>query len=81
MKEESGQEAESCQINYLNNLVEKDHRTIKRIVRPMMDFIFFRSATVGLHGIELMQIIQKGRMVPGDSQDMSVEVRFYSLVV
>ena len=47
----------------------------------MMDFIFFRSATVGLHGIELMQIIQKGRKAPGDSQDMSVEVRFYSLVV
>jgi putative transposase len=37
-----------------NNLVEQDHRAIKRLVRPMLGFKSFRSAGVTLAGIELM---------------------------
>ena len=29
------------QIKYLNNIVEQDHRSIKRIVRPMLGFQSF----------------------------------------
>src|ERR1700760_375464 len=32
------------QIKYLNNIVEQDHRTIKRIVKPMMGFKNFHCA-------------------------------------
>jgi transposase-like protein len=78
-KEETGQEIEIRQIKYLNNLVEQDHRTIKRIVQPMMGFKSFPTARVTLQGIELMHMIKKGQMVSGDSQTLSVAGQFYSL--
>jgi len=34
LQEETGQEIEIRQIKYLNNVVEQDHRAVKRIVRP-----------------------------------------------
>jgi putative transposase len=42
------------QIKYFKNIVEQDHRAIKRLVRPMLGFKSFRSAAVTLAGIELM---------------------------
>jgi putative transposase len=50
------------QIKYLNNIVEQDHRAIKRLVRPMLGFKSFRSAAVTLAGIELMHKIRKGQL-------------------
>jgi putative transposase len=41
------------QIKYLNNIVEQDHRFIKRITKPMMGFKAFYSASATLMGIEL----------------------------
>jgi putative transposase len=46
------------QSNYLNNLVEQDHRNIKRRTRPMLGFKSFRRAQTLLAGIELVQIVQ-----------------------
>jgi transposase-like protein len=60
VKEETSQESKSRQIKYLNNRVEQDHRSIKRIVRPMMEFKSFRSARVTRQGIEPMHRIKKG---------------------
>jgi putative transposase len=79
LKEETGHEIEIRQIKYLNNLVEQDHRAVKRIVRPMMGFQTFRSARITLQGIELMHMIKKGQMVAGDSQGLSAAGQFYSL--
>ena len=79
LKEEIGQEIEIRQIKYLNNLVEQDHRTIKRIVQPMMGFKSFPTARVTLQGIEFMHMIKKGQMVSGDSQTLSAAGQFYSL--
>ena len=50
------------QAKYLNNIVEQDHRAIKRQVRPMMGFKSFWSAAVTLAGIELMHMIRKGQL-------------------
>jgi IS6 family transposase len=47
------------QIKYLNNMVEQDHRFIKKRVRPMLGFQSFRTATRTLQGIEAMHMIQK----------------------
>ena len=59
-------EIEIRQVKYLNNVVEHDHRAIKRQVRPMMGFKSFRSAAATLAGIELMHMIRKGQMrIPG----------------
>jgi putative transposase len=35
------------QIKYLNNIVEQDHRAVKRITKPMLGFKSFRSAHDG----------------------------------
>ena len=40
------------QIKYLNNIIEQDHRPIKRIVRPMLGFQSFHTAIKTLKGIE-----------------------------
>jgi len=50
------------QVKYLNNIIEQDHRYIKRIVNPMLGFQFFRSANQTLKGIEAMNMIKKGQV-------------------
>ena len=47
------------QIKYLNNIIEQDHRSIKRIVHPMLGFQSFRSANKTLKGIEAMNMVKK----------------------
>ena len=49
-------------IKYLNNIIEQDHRSIKRIVNPMLGFQFFRSANKTLKIIEAMNMIKKGQV-------------------
>ena len=48
------------QVKYLNNIVEQDHRAIKRMTRPLLGFKSFWSASITLAGIELMHMIRKG---------------------
>ena len=50
------------QSKYLNNIVEQDHRHIKRIVKPMMGFKTFNSARRTLSGIEAMNRMRKGQV-------------------
>ena len=47
----------SCQ--YLNNIVEQDHRRIKARVQPMLGFKTFYNARRVLMGVELMQMMHK----------------------
>jgi putative transposase len=79
LKEETGQEIKIRQIKYLNNLVEQDHRRVKRIVRPMLGFKSFRSARTTLQGIELMHMINKGQMISDAGENLSAAEQFYSL--
>lgn len=65
------------QIKYLNNVVEQDHRAIKRIIRPMLGFKCFWSAKNTLAGIEIMHMIRKGQL-QSDS-DLTPAQQFYSL--
>jgi putative transposase len=65
------------QIKYLNNIVEQDHRAIKRLLRPMLGFKSFRSAAVTLAGIELMHMIRKGQL--RTTGEMCPARQFYSL--
>ena len=39
------------QVKYLNNIVEQDHRAIKRVTRPMLNFKSFRDARCALAGV------------------------------
>ncbi|MGX5481443.1 IS6 family transposase [Bacillus thuringiensis] len=47
------------QIKYLNNVVEQDHRFIKKRVRSMLGFKSFGTATYILAGVEAMHMIKK----------------------
>jgi putative transposase len=65
------------QVKYLNNIVEQDHRAIKRLVRPMLEFKSFRSAAVTLAGVEPMHMIRKGQLLP--IGELCPAHQFYSL--
>ena len=56
------------QNRYLNNIIEQDHRAIKRITRPMLGFKAFDSATATLAGIELAHLLRKGQLKDRYSQ-------------
>lgn len=47
---------------YLNNIVEQDHRAIKRRCHSMLGFKSFRTAAVTLCGIELVHRIRKRQL-------------------
>jgi putative transposase len=67
------------QVKYLNNIVEQDHRGVKRVTRPMMGFKSFESAQSTLTGIELMHMLRKGQLVEGVERGLSAADQFYSL--
>ena len=50
------------QCKYLNNIVEQDHRRIKRLVRPGLGFGSFRTARQTLAGFETMAMMRKGQV-------------------
>jgi transposase-like protein len=50
---------------YLNNMVEQDHRRVKQRVRPMLGFKRFDNAVVTISGIELAEKIKKGQFKIG----------------
>ena len=76
---DTGAPIELRQVKYLNNLVEQDHRAIKRIMRPMLGFQTFRCARILLTGIELMHMIKKGQLDCPNGQLTSAADQFYSL--
>lgn len=53
---------------YLNNIVEQDHRAIKRRYAPMMGFKAFRSASVTIAGIELANRSRKQQFALGHAR-------------
>jgi putative transposase len=68
------------QRKYLNNLVEQDHRGVKRVTRPMLGFKSFHTARRTLVGIELMHMIKK-KQLEGRAEDKgrTAAELFYSL--
>jgi transposase-like protein len=49
-------------VRYLNNIVEQDHRSIKRRVRASQGFRSFHSAARTIAGIETVNMIRKGQV-------------------
>jgi transposase-like protein len=68
------------QVKYLNNVVEQDHRAVKRITRPMLGFKAFDAAQSTLVSIELMHMIKKRQLVVAEeNEDLTAAELFYSL--
>jgi putative transposase len=78
--EEHGTAIAIRQVKYLNNVVEQDHRGVKRVTRPMLGFKAFEAAQDTLVGIALMHMIKKRQMrvEDGDEGRTAAEL-FYSL--
>lgn len=70
---------EGCELRqskYLNNLIEQDHRFIKRRVKPGLGFFSFETAERTLQGFEVMNMIRKGQ-IDGRGKGIS-SVRLHS---
>ena len=61
------------QCKYLNNIVEQDHRRIKRLVRPGLGFGSMPTARRTLAGYEAMAMIRKGQVHNIDRHDMQAQ--------
>ncbi len=68
------------QNKYLNNIIEQDHRAVKRIIKPMMGFKDFRCACIILSGIEIMHVIRKGQMRDDGIAETATD-QFHSLAM
>lgn len=68
------------QVKYLNNIVEQDHRGVKRVTRPMLGFKSFEAAQDTLVGIELMHMIKKRQLrVEAGEEGLTAAEQFYAL--
>jgi transposase, IS6 family len=61
------------QIKYLNNIVEQDHRRIKRLVRPGLGFKSLRSARRIIAGYEIFAMIRKGQVAAIPATDIGAQ--------
>jgi transposase, IS6 family len=64
------------QVKYLNNLIEQDHRFIKRLVKPGMGFFSLETAGRTLQGYEVMHMLRKGQGRRVGKGDLSGQVSF-----
>jgi transposase-like protein len=64
------------QAKFLNNIVEQDHRFIKRKVKPGLGFYSFKTAWATLRGYEIMNMIRKGQIKDIEKGNILRQVRF-----
>ncbi len=73
------------QVKYLNNVVEQDHRFIKRLTKPGMGVFSFETAWQTIQGFEIMNMIRKGQVqnvAKGDVQGQAELIaRLFGVVV
>ncbi len=79
-KEELSAQVKSRQNKYLNNLVEPDHRFIKRLTRPGMEFHSFNTAFRTLRGYEAMNMLRKGQVIGVKKGDVKACTEFMSQI-
>ncbi len=75
---DKGTSIEIRQVKYLNNIVEQDHRGIKRITNSILGFKSFRSARITLDGIETVHMLRKMQL-QSDNCAQNLAETFYSL--
>ena len=79
-KEAHGTPISIRQVKSLNNIVEQDHRAIKRVTRPMLGFKSFAAAQATLVGIELMHMLKKRQLVVAvGAEGLTAAEQFYRL--
>ena len=66
------------QSKYLNNIIEQDHRFIKRRINPTLGFFSFKTAWRTIRGYETINIIRKGQIAGIGRGEIQMQVRFVS---
>ena len=77
--QEEGILPKSCalrQSKYLNNLIEQDHRFMKRLVKLGMGFFSFETAWRTLQGYETMNMLRKGQILGVGKRDSMKQMIF-----
>ena len=64
---------------YLNNIIEQDHRAVKRITRPILGFKSFWAARCTIAGIEVMHAIRKRQLETTGTVSQTPAEQFYAL--
>jgi transposase-like protein len=68
------------QVKYLDNVVEQDHRAVKRVAHPVLGFKSFEAARYTLTGVELMHMIKKQPLgVEQEAEGLTAAEQFYTL--
>ncbi|MDV2997326.1 MAG: IS6 family transposase ISAcma1 [Chroococcidiopsis sp. SAG 2025] len=68
------------QSKYLNNLVEQDHRFIKKLVNSGLGFKSFYTARRTIIGYETMNQIRKGQIIKVEKGDIQAQAEFVSQI-
>ncbi|KKB96445.1 hypothetical protein SZ25_00351, partial [Candidatus Arcanobacter lacustris] len=68
------------QNKYLNNMIEQDHRFIKRRTKPALGYKSFNGAKQTITGIEITHMIKKGQLKTSNQNNKSIFNQFMSLV-
>jgi transposase-like protein len=63
-------------VKFLNNIVEQDHRRIKRLIRPGLGFKNIATASRTIAGYEVMAMIRKGQVASAPANDMRPQSEF-----
>jgi transposase, IS6 family len=64
------------QAKLLNNIIEQDHRRVKRLARPGLGYGGFHTARRTLAGYEAMAMIRKGQVRNVSGRDMQLQATF-----
>jgi transposase-like protein len=63
-------------VKYLNNIIEQDHRFIKKRVRACLGYRSFDTAERTLQGVEAMNMMCKGQVKRLDRRDATGQAKF-----
>jgi putative transposase len=78
--EEHGTAIGIRKVKYRNNIVEQDHRAVKRITRSLLGFQSFNAARCTLAGVELMPMLKKKQLMVADEEEgLTAADQFYAL--
>jgi putative transposase len=67
------------QRQYLNHIIEQEHRGVPRVPGPMLGCKSFEAAQATLMGLELMPMLHKGQREGGVEQGRTAAEQFYTL--
>lgn len=79
-KEELSEQVELRQNKYINNIVEQDHRALKRLVKPGMGFGSFNTARRTIKGYEIMNMLRKGQVKKVERGAVKERVKFIAKI-